>query len=421
MTAETVTSAILRKMSGIGKCQVRFLVHVIKLFLQLRGRYNFANMARYGGHVEQYYRKWYSRPFDFGEFNRLLVTGFGSGNLVIGVDPSYVPKSGKHTPGTGYFWSGCAQAMKWGIEICGISVIDLDNHTSFHYKAVQTIYDKAKQTLREYYAAVIAAEAENLKKISTVLVFDAFFSKKGFVDQICAMGFTLVSRLQHNAFLRYRYLGERTGRQGRPKTFDGKIDPKKVSTKHFKEISRTDDEVVYEGEAHVRSLDRWVRLVIVQTLKDGKVKSALLYFSTELGGRGCALAQAPIAGQAETWMAQEAAGSRLVKWYRGRFLMEFGFRDTKQHLGLTHCQSRNKEALGFHFNISLTALNIAKVVHWLPAEKHERPPFSMADIKTQYTNEILLDRIISIYGKDPNVEKNNPLIRQLYELGKIAA
>lgn len=45
----------------------------------------------------------------------------------------------------------------------------------------------------------------------------------------------------------------------------------------------------------------------------------------------------------------------------------------------------------------------------------------MADIKTQYVNELILDRLISIYGKDPSIEKNKPEIRELYQLGRIAA
>ena len=64
---------------------------------------------------------------------------------------------------------------------------------------------------------------------------------------------------------------------------------------------------------------------------------------------------------------------------------------------------------------------MAKVLHWFKFPKAQRPPFSMADIKTQYINELLLDKIISIYGKDPNVEKNNPEIKKLYQMGKIAA
>jgi hypothetical protein len=50
-------------------------------------------------------------------------------------------------------------------------------------------------------------------------------------------------------------------------------------------------------------------------------------------------------------------------------------------------------------------------MHWFDKPKNEKPPFSMADIKTQYVNELLLDRIIIIDGKDPFVEKNEPLIK----------
>jgi len=34
---------------------------------------------------------------------------------------------------------------------------------------------------------------------------------------------------------------------------------------------------------------------------------------------------------------------------------------------------------------------------------------------------MLLDRLISIYGKDPYVEKNNPAIKEVYDLGRMAA
>jgi hypothetical protein len=71
--------------------------------------------------------------------------------------------------------------------------------------------------------------------------------------------------------------------------------------------------------------------------------------------------------------------------------------------------------------MALTTLNTAKVMHWFDKPKAERPPFSMADIKTQYVNEQLLDRLIIIYGKDPSVEINNPEIKKLYQLGRIAA
>jgi hypothetical protein len=55
----------------------------------------------------------------------------GGSRFVIAFDPSYINKSGKKTPGLGWYWSGCAGQAKWGLEIGGLAAIDLDNHTAF--------------------------------------------------------------------------------------------------------------------------------------------------------------------------------------------------------------------------------------------------------------------------------------------------
>jgi hypothetical protein len=88
-------------------------------------------------------------------------------------------------------------------------------------------------------------------------------------------------------------------------------------------------------------------------------------------------------------------------------------------LGLAHCQSRQPQAISFHFNIVLAILSIIKALHWLPMQQYARTPFSVSDIKAQYSNEILLDKLISIYGKDPYTGKNNPQIKRLYDLGRM--
>jgi hypothetical protein len=46
--------------------------------------------------------------------------------------------------------------------------------------------------------------------------------------------------------------------------------------------------------------------------------------------------------------------AEVLRSYQARFQLEFLFRDGKQHAGLTECQARNKEALDFHFNASLS-------------------------------------------------------------------
>lgn len=135
--------------------------------------------------------------------------------------------------------------------------------------------------MRAYYAKVIVEQAPDLLKISKNISLDAFFSKKPFTDSLCEAGFTMISRLQKNTYMRYQYKGIQKGGRGRKKEYGDKIDTKNISTEHFNIIKADENEVVYEGIAHIRCLKRWCRVVIVQIIKDGKVHSALIYFATD--------------------------------------------------------------------------------------------------------------------------------------------
>ncbi len=114
----------------------------------------------------------------------------------------------------------------------------------------------------------------------------------------------------------------------------------------------------------------------------------------------------------------------VLEFYRLRFQIEFLYRDAKQFTGLNHCEARSRNKLNFHWNFSLTAINIAKIVHWIP-QKDKNPDkevvFSMSDIKTQYYNELLSNRFISMFGINPELEKNKRKIKRFLEFGKIAA
>ena len=207
MKAETSIRAILSKMSDIGKCELKFMTGIIQIFLSMRGRYNFCNMARFGTFVEQHCRRNFSKGFDFKTLNTLLVKEYcsdNSGDLIWIFDPSFISKSGRHTPGINYFWSGCAGAMKRGLELCGLAIGDLHNHTALHYHAALTEKPKDDTGLLTYYANLLVKQVETLKKISKYIVVDAFFSKNEFVGTLVQNGMTVISRLPKDA-LRHAY------------------------------------------------------------------------------------------------------------------------------------------------------------------------------------------------------------------------
>ena len=103
-------------------------METLLLFMVIPRKINFTQLARYGNRCEQCYRQTFSRKFDWVQYNlNLMEKLFGKNDRkAIAIDPSYISKSGKHTPNIGYFWSGVAGAAKRGLEILGIGIIDID-------------------------------------------------------------------------------------------------------------------------------------------------------------------------------------------------------------------------------------------------------------------------------------------------------
>ena len=399
MSIETLTSTILRQMPEINKWQRDFFKHHMDLFLTLRGRYTYLNFERYGEKNEMTYRNHHNAGFDFRTFNRQLIEQHTSCLRMLAFDPSYVSKSGKHTPGVGYFWSGCAGKAKWGLEICGFAAVDINANTALHYYAAQTLQEDG-QGLMAFYCALVRAQASELLKMSQYLGVDAYFSKKSFVDAACERGLHLITRLRDDAVLHYAPPPKKEGQKGRPKKYGDRFLAKNPNTDQLPCIAQSDTQRIYGGIVYVKSLKRLVRVAIVHELRENEqIKSVKIFICTDL--------QFPVQ---DIW-----------PWYKSRFQIEFLYRDAKQHTGLEDTQSRHKEALEYHFNMSLTAVSVAKVLHYLSIDKDQRGPFSMADIKTQYFNERVVDRVFDVFANIPNLTKNHPEIQKLYNLGKIAA
>ena len=234
MSIETLIDTILRKMSGVGKWQSEFFKHIVVLYLSLRGRYTYTNMSRYGGKAESTYRSNFNKGFDFLSFQHVLMNQYGGKERVWAFDPSYIRKSGRKTPGVGYFWSGCAGALKWGLEIMGLALLSVEQHTALHYYARQSRPDEYTGSLLSYYASFIEELAPKMLPISRLLAVDAYFSKKPFIEIVKAAGLEVISRFRDDVVLFYPYLGPKLKRRGRPQQFAGKVDVYHLDPQYFK-------------------------------------------------------------------------------------------------------------------------------------------------------------------------------------------
>jgi len=354
----------------LNKWRKRFMTDVLWLILSIQGKINFLQLARYGNYGEQHYRRQFEQDFDFLSFNSHLPEEHAGERKVIAFDPSHIPKSGKHTPGVGYFRSGCADQSKWGLEICGIAAIDSDNHTALHLEAVQTIKGE-DQTLLEYYAAMLTSRKDALQEISKTVVADAHFSKETFVTALCKENFQVVSRLRDDVRLQYIAKVEKTGKRGRPKTNGGKVDITNLHTTYFTLLPGDNPSLrVYTAIVMAVALKRKVRVVLVQSVEKEVVKDSKIIFPTDI----------------------EADASEIPEIYQSRFQIEFIYKDAKQYTGLTNCQSRE-----------------------------ERKAFSLADIKVMNHNILLLERFFAMFAISPNILKNNHHVKELIYFGTKAA
>ncbi len=227
-----------------------------------------------------------------------------------------------------------------------------------------------------------------------LIVADAYFSKESFVTGVKELGFNIISRFRDDVNLKYLYRGPKVRKRGRPQKFAGKGDLKHLDMNIFKEEYSVDDKLVYKlytAEVWAVSLGREVRVVIVDYLDtDKKTQARKVFFSTDL-----------------TLSARD-----IFDIYRTRFQLEFVFRDAKQFTGLTHCQARNKEALAFAFNASLSSVNVARAY-----ARQQGHNLSVGSTKTLLHNAAIVDRFIAMSAKHANLRLNSTDFKELLFYG----
>ena len=363
-----ICEQLLSRVANLHKSFKHFFIETMICYLSITGRVNFSQMARFGKSCESRFRQNFKRKFDWVAFNTGLASRTEGHLRAIAIDPCYIPKSGKKTPGLGYFWSGTANDTKRGLEILGMALVDATDCLTLFLTAVQTFMGKRKGRTPDYlvhmddpdsliglYLRAFASVADRLRGLTDLVVADAYFAKRTFVIGLECLAFNLVSRFLDDVRLRYLYNGPRVKRRGQPKKFDGDVDIKNPREDVFK-----------------------------------KTQVRKVYFSTDL----------TLSGEDIYWI------------YRLRFAIEFLYRDGKQFTGLTNCQARNSNSLDFAFNASLSAINIAKA---LSVESGLN--LSVEDVKLLIHNTVMVQRILSTFGKTPNLNLNQKNIKELLFYG----
>lgn len=401
---ETV-KRILSQMSRISKPQQKFLLILFSTIIIVRGRANFRNMSRYSNVNEKTFSRNFRKEFDFTLFNHLLISATipEANRKMAVVDASYVPKSGKDSYGIDYFWSGVAGRSKKGQEISSLAIVDLDYNTAYNLCIEQTPTSseigKDDDNRVDFYFQQIEQNQNYLHEFGIIhIATDGYYSKKRFIDNVVGLGFHQIGRLRGDANLRYLYKGPHEKRRGAKKKYDGKVNYDDFAKWKF--VTKIEPEIsLYTADLNSPRFKRNLRVLCLMNHKNSKKNQYALFFSTDL----------------------TIDPLEIFNMYKARFQIEFIFRDAKQFTGLTDCQARNKQALNFHFNASLTTLNLLKKQDRELDENPSSNVCSIASWKARYFNKHLLDRFILHLDLDAEFIKNTHQYEELINYGAISA
>ena len=458
------------------------MVAVFTAILTARGKINCRNLSRYSDVSEETYSRQFAKPFAFVAFNRSVIDeGLGrESDRIIVIDASFVSKSGKKTYGLDSFWNGCHRRSEKGLEVSSVAIVDILKNTGFTLSVRQT--DKGEEpqasdarpkeevtkpkeknkatskkctkkkgkakskkkrskqaeddeTLLDQYLQHLIDVQPSLLEPEKYVVGDGYFSKKKFVNGVCELDLHQIGKLRGDANMRFLYTGpKREHGSGRQKTYDGKVNWQDLS--RFSYVETQDGIAIYTLILNHVSLKRNLKIVVLVDERNKDKKKYTILFSTDT----------------------ELDAKTLVRYYKARFQIEFIFRDAKQFTGLpvcllaclraTHrqarcaqasvhrlsacghaqagtgrcdCQARDQARLDFHFNASLTTLNLAKLEHLQAYADTEPGTFSMASIKACYFNTFFLQHIFSMLDLDLNLMKKSSQYQRLRDYGKIAA
>lgn len=415
---EQFINNITEKMTGVAKPQKKFLVTLFLTILLMRGKVNFRNMSRYSDLNEKSYSRQFRKSFGFTVFNKHLIEDIvpGDHEKIAVMDCSFSAKSGKETYGLGFFYDSSHKQATKGLEVSNLAVIDVTDNTGYSLSSWQTPpqeeielliagqrtvqsdgqEEEDKITRVDFYAHHLCRDARYLPDDIKYLAVDGYYSKIKFVNTVAELNLYIVGKLRHDANLRYLYNGPQK-KNGARRKYDGKIKFDDLS--HLEYVSEIDKDIhLYTAVVYSVNFKCNIRLVYLLNLRNKKKPGYALLYSTDT----------------------ELDAETIYRYYKARFQIEFIFRDAKQFAGLSDCQARCQESLNFHFNASLTALNLAKVDAYLSFGYGSDTPFSMVTQKMVYFNEHFLEKVFSILDLDLSLIKCDPDFEALKRYGAIA-
>jgi len=401
MSIETILGTIFAKLSVTNKPELKFFTELFELIFSIQGRINFENLSRYSKYDESTFRRRFAKFFDWLSFNNALIKSAQvgtQGNVIAAIDCSFIPKSGKSTFGLDKFWSGCAGSAQRGLEISVLAIIDVFSGSAWTLDTTQTpaqLKSKTDDDKDNAYSRIdfyIEQILDCLPYLTQVHYFvaDSFYAKTKMMTALRDVNKHLITKLRSDANLMFQFEGVHEKRRGAKLIYEGKAVFDDLSKWHFiGNDAKYDYLSIYHRVCYSPQFERWLSVALVLNTKNNKY---ILLASTD----------------------KEQCAREILTYYQLRFQIEFLFRDAKQFAGLNHCQARDEDKLDFHFNMSMTAVNIIRLVRINDPTK-----VSMNALTRRAYNTRIVQNLLSELCLKAEFELLNPAIQKIINYGTV--
>ena len=400
MSIKKILDSIFARISVTHKWQQDFLVELFELIFSIQGRINFENLARYSAMNDCTFRRNFSKFFEWLDFNLQLMYLGGlrfSNPVIAAIDCSFISKAGKATFGLDKFWSGVANRHKKGLEISLLALIDVASASAWSLDVVQTPPGlSAKEGQAEEYTRIdfyLEQILDLLPKLRQVLYFvaDGYYAKVKMFNTLLSVNKHLITKLRPDANLRYLYTGPHPKGKRGPKTkYAGKVNWKQLDLSRWTDLGQDFKYAHLHIYTQILNAPHFKRNFRVVMLLNTQTNRYVVLACTDLN----------------------LDARLIVHYYQLRFQIEFLFRDAKQFTGLTHCQARAEEKLDFHFNMSLAAINLAKVIR-----KFNPTIKSMNSFVRKAYNTRLVELLFSQLSLNAEFDIKNLKVQKVIQLG----
>ena len=286
-SVKTIIQSLLASAVDLTQPQQKFLMTLFSTLLISCGRANFTNLGRYSQLSERTYRRQYQRSFNFMKFNQQLIEGAiePESSVILAVDCSFIPKSGKQTYGIDYFYNGSASRAEKGLEVSAMAqskalpvvlrrsarmrCVDVNQKTAYNLSVQQTpanssSSEKTEQpetTRIDHYLDQLEATVSDLPSSLRYVVSDGFYSKVKWVNGVIDLKLEAIGKLRRDANLRYLNQEKYPGR-GRPRKYAGKVDLTDYTNSNFNLVTQLSNNIdLYTAVVWSISLKRQIRIV----------------------------------------------------------------------------------------------------------------------------------------------------------------